>query len=1233
MSSAPSSFRGPLEKQSSACVTPSAGFGERRSDLGVETLAVPMESNAPEGARRKPFFLAGSPDRACAAEETPRASEVSSGEVAMYETLQDVVSDFSKAFRVSCPHLPCPPVSPFPDPSAIAGECGTESERQEHPVRAASTSSAPRPSGVSLPRETSNGDWCPLEIPSLSPGLHPGSLSMRQHASSHAKCSRFAPASRLLPPSDSACGDSSAASVQLEKEAPAVSFRGHAQDPTASVRVEETCVSSYLAPPEPPKRPSDDSPSPERRPEANSPMFSSASSPPSSASLPPSSASAGLPVPRNRCLRCLQEHFLSCPSYGWRPRSPSSRIYAARVKCFAMLDALKRHAPSWAEDELIPTAFHGLMSPYAYHSARVFCCSAADLSAYNEIFGRWLTKVAFAWGAERVPRASGAEDEANQPEARGESSCAASLAEAAFSPCGEAVNSEQSAKPRESGKTPIESPSRGSDSAPCGEGGDEGPGRASPKSSQGRHTNEARDGSRNSEHEADSAALGLTARSEEEEVKEGVGGPWAGQDAGEPITFADLARQLDAELPPFEGDALWTQERIDVRDGADERETEDSPKRPEREESDRGEVEGVRGDASPRSCLLEGEEGEGREEATGGWSLSQFQQAEVHSRLLRFVRQQSKKRQPEPAGMRLQRIHSALVAFLRRYDTDKPSPSLLYSPDSAGVGCAALDGSEGRRPLPEPAEDAGAWSETESKGASRPPRSSSDSLFFFESSHLHFSALRPAILRTFLRTSRLKFLQREESHHAGLPGQPLCLNSRLLRASGWGRLTCGGFRSGALGGRGLGEEGNSEEARGSDERSEEGEPKKRRSRLNLARVLLEEEETTAESEGGSRQDAGGEEGKRMRGRSGRGAPRDDERQERERPRQNHDTCIEFSRAWEQSVDDVLDALDELRSEVEAARSALPTPPPAVSPGDAPEAGADSENPCSASFFSESSSGSAPGLASPHTHSLPLISPTDIARASGLLGRDQFHFPFSSPAVQLPKQFSVAKRDSRVAVACRRVACGSSARRSQITGKRFSDDSRATSFDLASAVLFGDPAVSGPLPKKTRRSFQAPGSVSQAREVREGQGAGSRESGLERGGSLEDLASTTLVEEAVARKKGRDESRHASPACEVGATRGPPGSWSLQVGSQSSLRSSRRVCLRTSDADGESERQMCVAEGGGASVVRAEAGQFLEEKKEKQDHEAAVASGEEVAGVNGTHSGAAESETSKSAARV
>ncbi|PHJ22726.1 hypothetical protein CSUI_003420 [Cystoisospora suis] len=110
------------------------------------------------------------------------------------------------------------------------------------------------------------------------------------------------------------------------------------------------------------------------------------------ASPPPPTSVALSP---NTCVRCLQEYFLSTFPHRRFETASAAAVHKARVKCFAMLKAIKRHASSWASDELVPTAFHGIMTPYSYHVSRVFCCPPVDLNNYFNIFRRWLLKARF----------------------------------------------------------------------------------------------------------------------------------------------------------------------------------------------------------------------------------------------------------------------------------------------------------------------------------------------------------------------------------------------------------------------------------------------------------------------------------------------------------------------------------------------------------------------------------------------------------------------------------------------------------------------------------------------------------------------------------------------------------------------------------------------------------------------------------------------------------------------
>ncbi|KEP65962.1 UNVERIFIED_CONTAM: hypothetical protein HHA_314220 [Hammondia hammondi] len=1107
MSSATPSLGLSLEGERLPCVGPPAGL--RARGAGPEAHGARREPNAPEEMRGVSSFFGG-PDRA-------------SGEAELFRALEGAIG-VSKTFN-SAPSLHASRVSPVRHSSASSGDWKTHC----HERAAACVSSFPvsslEPAGVSLHGAASNGDACLFDPSSAlrAPG-HVGALCLRESTPAQAMSPKSFSSSSLFVPAGSTCTDSGPEWAQSEKEGPVVSLLV-VQKPPSPSEDRGRLLSSSVFPSEPPKRVSDNclktekatgtchfpsslcsSPASSSRassspaPSPSSSLSSACSSSPASSSLLSASASSssspGVSVPRNRCLRCLQDHFLSSPSYGgvWERRSASG-VRAARVKCFAMLEALKRHAPSWAE-EVVPTAFHGLMSPYAYHSARVFCCPPEDLAAYHELFAQWLAKVALPTSSDSALHDSHAAGETKPPS--------------------------NSSRAEAEGTRRPSSPSSADAKATAGEDARDGrlseaPRVLSSAKSSGRDEKRREASSidveqRNGEDAGreEEERLERTRNREEEGTLAGrPDAAWLSGDSGEGCALSDLARRLDAELPVFDGLSIsWGAQVAGGAAGApaDDGEATDWLACLESRESEE------RGCAEKSSTSSSGlaENGEASRDA---WSLTQFQQREVRSRLLCFVQRQSKKKQPEPARVRLRRIHSALVAFLRRYDTDSDSVCLPSS-HVAGVGgeSQSADAEAGRKQSVT-GEDGGGWRAGEFAETRAAGVSPSSSLFFSDSQRLHFSSLRPAILRTFLRTSRLKLL-RPDAPCARVSGQPLCLDSRLLRACEGGGCF-GEARDVASSARGTREGGSSG-----------GELKKRRPRLDLARVLLEEEETTAESESGH----GNALGQDARGRRGGNRRRVREgRVEREKSRKSHAVCIERSRAWEENLEEALDALDELRHEVETMRTASPSPPTgrqfvlpvecmysrgsprrgflcplypctsaadsvvrlrlpgpgvrllspqsslssctsssAAHPRSSPEARecADLSSSFSSAPFSAWDPSSSSG--SHATPVNPLLSPQDIARTSGLLDREKFHFPFSAPATH-PELNAASKRDSFSRPGqsrCR--APGLTAARRVQTPQRPSEEVHA--FDLASAVLFGDPAVSGPLPKRVRRAF-------------------------------------------------------------------------------------------------------------------------------------------------------------------
>ncbi|PFH34354.1 hypothetical protein BESB_075060 [Besnoitia besnoiti] len=900
-------------------------------------------------------------------------------------------------------------------------------------------------------------------------------------------------------------------------------------------------------------------------------------SPPQTPVLATPSSPAASAVPPNCCLRCLQEYFLSSPSFACvHPRSSDSRVHTARVKCFAMLEALKRHAPAWAEDEVVPTAYHGLMTPYAYHTARVFCCPPADLSAYNEIFGRWLAKIAFLMSTERL--SCSAESAAVSPghrkgddEAPAETCSADARTPACQSPATaslaqvpprgeETVEAETAEDGARSAAPPPRLPqdkTEGASQSPRGEG-------TAAKRARDDASQSPLEGERHPRKAPEPAAAGDASlkgspgslqpdegRPEGATPRVAAGQTKASQDASE--LCAELARRLDAaELPSvFDGHLLWPE--AGGTGGAGGVDGDCAPAA-----EWKGEGEGAQAGAgacaqqSLRERAMDGSDEDGTDEAPGGgWNLSHFQRNEVRSRLLRFVRLQSKKRRPQPAVVRLQKIHSALVAFLRRYEDAGSHAACGASVCSldrcGGVGDAFLgEDCEGEKRWAFEAQE-GRWRRSK-EGAWRgsasgltPAGARSVSLFSSDSRYLQFSSLRPGILRTFLQTSRLKFIRRQEVNFAGAAGHPLSLDSSFLSGGGEGLGEgLGGHTRFALGDA-EGEDGllrwyQAVRGRGTREdawRSDSGEPKKKRARLDLARVLLEEEETTAESEGGSLREVRGDAEGAANGYSERGGAGCGFRTEKKSPakRKYHIACLDYSEVWANRIDDLLDALDELRDQVETAHSAagsssrgrslvrslehyaldafamsrrsffcplyrsssaadsivrLHLPAPGVRrlsvdvfpPSPARGAGCAVDGGVGAAGVSGSlldvacaspqdADACSPSLAS-------RISPTDISRASGLLERQQLHFPFSAPDLR-PPQASAARAASprtQVPSRCRVAAVGGSSRRSgNFLGKRAPAPSEGSpAGDLASALLFADQAGSGPLPKKLRRVF-------------------------------------------------------------------------------------------------------------------------------------------------------------------
>ncbi|KFH17707.1 hypothetical protein TGMAS_314220 [Toxoplasma gondii MAS] len=1120
MSSATPSLGVSVEGERLPCVGPSAGF---------EAHGARREPNAPEETRGVSGFFGG-PDRA-------------SGEAELFRALEGA-SGVSKTFN-SGPSSHASRVSPVRHTSSSSGDWKAPCHERAAACVSSSPVSSLDPAWLSLHGAASKGDTCLFDPSSAlhAPG-HVGALCPGESTPMQTTSPKAFSSSSLFAPAESSCTDTGPEWAQSEKEGPLVSLL--VQKPLSPSEDSGSLLSSSGCPSEPPKDVSDHSPQPAKEtgayrssslcsspasssPASSSPASSSrassspapspssslssacsSSSPASSALLPAaasSSSSPGVSVPRNRCLRCLQDHFLSSPSYGglWGRRSASG-VRAARVKCFAMLEALKRHAPSWAE-EVVPTAFHGLMSPYAYHSARVFCCPPEDLAAYHELFGQWLAKVALPTSSDSAVRDSDAAGETKPP--------SNSSRELWVRPS-RLAEAERTRRPSSPASSEAEA-TAGEDArggrlpdSPCvlssvqSSGGDEEPRKTRSVDVEQRNGEDA--GSEEEER------LERARNTEEEGPLAGRADvAWLSGHSGEGGALSDLARRLDAELPVFDGPSIsWGARVAGGAAGApvDDGEATDSLACLESRDSEE------RGRAEKSSTSRPGlaENGEASRDA---WSLTQFQQREVRSRLLCFVQRQSKKKQPEPARVRLRRIHSALVAFLRRYDADSAS-ACLPSSHVAGVGGdSRASDAEAERKQSVAEEEAGGWragdfAETRAAGVSP-----SSSLFFSDSQRLHFSFLRPAILRTFLRTSRLKLL-RPDARSARLSGQPLCLDSRLLRACGGGGCF-GEAHDAASSARGTREGGSSG-----------GELKKRRPRLDLARVLLEEEEeeTTAESESGQG-NALGEDARGRRGGDRRGVR--EGRVEREKLRKSHAVCIERSRVWEENLEEALDALDELRHEVEATRAASPSPPTgrqfvlpvecmyprgsprrgflcplypctsaadsvvrlrlpgpgvhllspqtslrsctsssAVHPQSSPEPRecADLSSSFSSAPFSVwDPSSSSSSHATPVT---PLLSPQDIARTSGLLDREQFHFPFSVPA-PLPELDMASKRDSFSRPGqsrCR--APGLSAARRVQTPQRPSEELNA--FDLTSAVLFGDPAVSGPVPKRVRRAF-------------------------------------------------------------------------------------------------------------------------------------------------------------------